>query len=107
MRFLVLIAAALPIAALGDDTTTRSGLSCANPAKLENHKGPIPGDYVFPKKDSALTSSAFTEKYGLTVTGVVFRHGLQGFAVPSLSASDLAKLRCDPDVELITTAGGS
>src|SRR5262252_1115586 len=100
MRFLVLIAAVLPIAAFGDDTT-RSGPSCANPAKVENHKGPIPGDYVFPKKDSALTPSAFTKKYGLPVTGVVFRHGLQGFAVPSLSASDLAKLRCDPDVELI------
>ena len=106
MRFLVLFAAAISVSAFAEDPPAGE-TQCNRPAKVENHKGPIPGDYVFVKKGSDVTPSAFTKKYGLTVSGVVFRQGLQGFAVASLSASDIAKLRCDPDVELITRAGGS
>jgi hypothetical protein len=106
MRFLVLLAAATPTILFAADPTVDVP-SCAHPAKVEAHKGPIPGDYVFLKHGSDLKPSALTERYGLTVTGIVLRNGLQGLAVPSLSAADIAKLRCDPDVELITTASGS
>jgi len=106
LRYLVILVAAIPATLFADDTTVGAP-SCAHPARVESHKGPIPGDYVFLKHGSEQTPSTLAKRYGLTVGGVVFRSGLQGFAVSSLSSSDIAKLRCDPDVELITTSGGS
>ena len=77
--------------------------SCAQPARLENHFEGSPYITVVLKpsaKDRQSVVRGLSRKYGFQIIAVY--HAVNGFTVSLLSPEEIAKLRCEPEVDTVT-----
>jgi hypothetical protein len=87
--------------------------SCAHPAFLGSHS-PFQGKYgdyiVFQRgTDLRIDAATLRERYTLNIVGYVkWEAGLQGAIVaPALTPSQVAELRCDPVIDLLSLQRGN
>jgi hypothetical protein len=100
--FLILAAVfiAFPLSAEDVEVITPT---CAQPAELEGHFDGSASIGVLLKADtpdSQAVAVALSKKYGFRVLWIL-RAG-KGFIASLLTPSEIAKLRCEPDVETIS-----
>jgi len=80
--------------------------ACSQPARLEGHFDGSPSISVLLKADvpdSQAVALALSKKYGFRILWVLRATG-KGFIASLLTPSEIAKLRCEPDVEIISYA---
>jgi hypothetical protein len=104
MRLLLVLATVLPAVPYADDFTAVTP-PCAQPARLEGHFDGVPGVFVglkstIPGPEPHAAGMALAKKYGFRIDGW---GGLwTGFVVSFLAPIEIAKLRCEPDVEFVS-----
>ena len=89
--------------AFADSDATAIAPPCANPARLENQFDGIAGVWVGFKPSTVnphAAGLALSKKYGFKIEGYGFYW--KGFIVSFLAPTEVAALRCEPDVEFVT-----
>ncbi len=103
MRALPVLAAVIPTVLYAADAEVVPP-QCDHPSPLEHHQPTgVPTDYILFRRGTASPTgiTILHQRHALTVSGYVAWKGLEGVSVPPLTPSQVAELRCDPDVELV------
>ena len=103
VRALLTVAMMLSVAGHANDSSVITP-SCAEPARLEGQFDPAAPHLVVVLKadvqNSQAVAVALSRKYGFSLRWV-FRT-LKGFAASLLTPAELARLRCEPEVEVVS-----
>jgi hypothetical protein len=106
MRSLLTLALLLPSILYAADAPAPV---CAHPAQLESHlRQDNPYYYVGFKPDADVVAlRARLLHYGLSDTKDAPGKGGWGIVLSSLTGDEIAELRCDPDIQLISVPSGT
>jgi hypothetical protein len=102
VRVPLIVALLLPLAAMADDSSVVTP-TCEHPARLEGNFDGSPSIIVMLKADTPdyqAVAVTLSRKYGFKLRWG-FR-SMKGFIADLLSPAEIAKLRCEPEVETVS-----